>query len=263
MSKRTEIVVVIVLIGLAAGGYFLLRSQPESAATTTTMSKLTLAGYDQSGRVEWRVQATRGTMDKDGNGELHTVTLSLYANGKPRLTVVAPTLTFTGNQARLAGGVTATLSGDHRLTTAVVTWDKTTNLIAGPGAVTISSPDTHVTAPGFSYDPGAGRLTLTGGVTARISQPTEITATGKKATYVDGRIALADAVTIKSGNDVYTCVRAEYSNDTITLVGPVHGAIAAGKLTAVQIKVTADGSTASGNVKLLLDSAFFRGKNGA
>ncbi len=251
------------VIGLAVGGYFLLRSRPESASTTTTMSGLTLAGYDQAGRVEWRVQATRGTMDKDGNGELHTVTLSLYANGKPRLTVVAPTLTFTGDQARMVGGVTATLSGDYRLRTAGVSWDKTTNLITGPEAVTISSTDTRVTAPGFSYDPGAGRLTLTGGVTARISRPTQITATGKEATYADSSIALADEVTIKSGNDVYTCVRAEYSRDTVTLVGPVHGAIPDGELTATQIKVTADGSTASGNVKLRLDAAFFRGKNGA
>ena len=265
MSKKSGIVLIVLIAAVVAGGYFLLRPRPQLPAPETTLAELRLSGYDQSGQVSWRVQADAGKMDEDGSGVLHTVSLSIYAQGKPRWTAVAPTLTFAHDRARLTGGVDVTVNGGDKLTTDSVAWNKNTNKLIGTQAVAIVAAHAHVTAHGFTYDPRADRLTLTGGVNAQLDEPSAIAATGDEAIYTEGRVVLSGAVRITSGNDVYECPRAEYSEHekTVDLSGGVTGVLAVGKLTAARIEVTADGSTASGDVELLLNSKFFRGNDGA
>ena len=265
MSKKSRIVLIVLIAAVVAGGYFLLRPRPQLPAPETTLAELRLSGYDQAGRISWRVKAETGKIDEDQSGVLHTVSLSIYAQGKPRWTAVAPTLTFAHDHARLTGGVDVTVNGEDKLTTGSVAWNKRTNKLMGTEPVTIVTAHARVTAHGFTYDPGTDRFTLTGGVNAQLDEPSAIAATGDEATYTERGVVLSGAVRITSGNDVYECARAEYSEHerTVDLSGGVTGALAAGKLTAARIEVTADGSTASGDVELLLNSKFFRGNDGA
>jgi len=264
MSKKAGFFLLLIVL-LALGGYFLLRPRPQPPPAETGGTGIVLSGYDADGNLSWRIKAEAGEEIANEEGEFRQVVLFLYNAGKERLRAGAPTLSFAPDRARLTGGVEVSVEGKASLTADAIAWSKKEGTLSGTGEITLAAAKARVEARGFSYDPHTGSLSLTGGVSARIHEPSDITATGKEARYDSGKVVLKGGVVIKKGKETYHCAQAEYTegNGMIELSGGVQGELPSGKLQAGRVNVRDAGITASSGVRLFLNLDFFGGENGA
>lgn len=262
---RTRILVVsaVVLIGGAIALLVGLTPQQETSPATTQAVGLVLHGYDAEGRSAWTVQAVGGAIAGDLSA-LTNATLLFYREGQEALRAQGATLTYSGKEAVLTGNVDVTSADGYRVTPDQLVWNESTHdLVAG--RVTIASDTVSVEAQGFRYDLDDGHWSLSDGFVATIEQPSSLHVTGKTAAGEADHLTLAGELTVEGEDDTYSCAEIEYvlGSQEVRLSGGVEGVFSSGTLSAGELTLTPDGSSAGGGVHLVLEGGFFGGEGGA
>jgi len=258
---RTRILVLCAVVLISGAIWLLLRSSSpeELPVATTETTGLLLNGYDNEGRPAWTVQAQVGSI-ADDIGTLSDARLLFFKEGRETLRAHGATLTYSGQEAVLAGNVEVTSSNGYRLIPDELVWSESTHdLVAN--RVSINSETISVEAQGFRYDLDDGHWSLEEGFAATIGRDSSLEVTGRTAREEAGLLTLSGELSLKQENETYSCGEITYvpGSEEVYLSGGVEGTFSAGTLSARDVTLTSTGSTATGAVHLVLEGPFFRG----
>ena len=260
-GKRVLIIVLLIGGGLAA--WLLLSSSPPPSKATAAVSRaseVSLVGYDGQGKTSWIVRAEEGQMEKGKESKLSDVTILFTSGGGSEMKATCDELSYSNDKATLSGNVRLSEEGGLQLVTKRADWDTTSKEIRASD-VTIDVQSASVTAPTFSYFTNRREAVMSGGINGSLSGASPLSVTGDEAVAKADSIAIDGNVHVRSGNETYGADHLEYSSqDGITkLSGDVTGEFAHGTITAGEIVIASDETSATGDVHIALHNGFFGG----
>ncbi len=258
---RTRILVLCVVVLIGGAIWLLLRSSPpeELPVATTETTGLLLHGYDDKGRPAWTVQAQAGSI-AERIGTLADAVLLFFKDGAQTLRAHGDTLTYSGQEAVLAGDVEVASADGYLLAPDELVWNESTHgLVAN--RVSITSETIRVEAQGFQYDLANGQWSITEGFTATIGRDSPLEVTGRTAHEEAGVLSLSGELHLTGEGEDYSCGEITYvpGSDEVHLSGGVEGTFSTATLSAREVTLTRAGSTAAGTVHVVLEGRFFEG----
>jgi len=265
MSTARGLLAVLLLVVIGGATALLLSSssREEASPAPTVARAVTLRGYDAGGTLAWVVQAEEGAIESE-TGTLSHVEIAFYKAGEERLRAQGATLTYTGNESVLKGGVDIVRADGYRLSSEELAFaEKTGELTAG--RVEIRAEGVTVEAQGLRYHVKEDRWSIAEGFAVAIDRPVSLEVVGRTIAEEEGRLILQGELAVEGKDESYTCDRIDYDKGTelVRLSGDVEGTFSAGTIRADSLTLTQKGFTAGGGVHLLLTPGFFGGAGGA
>lgn len=254
MSRRRILVITaLVVVGIVLPIVWLLTSDgPVDAGASPVMATgISMFGYAASGDIEWETTAASGKIDPV-DGDLSTVTLRFYSDGRPSLVATGGLLLQGESGSELRTDVSIEREDGLRLQTDALHWDKGTDSLDA-GRVSITWNDISLDAERFEYDLRTQTASLTGGILMTVDRSSMWVVQAKSAELSEARVYLEGDVAIDSTDEGYRCERmeAETEGDSIRLMGEVEAQFPDGRLTAERARIDADGLVADGTVSIL------------
>jgi len=252
MSRRV-VVLVLVLVLLAAVAW-LLRSPTPTSDRSLATAGLVLTGHRPNGSGAWTLEASSAEMLADRQ-ELQAVQVTFFQTEGASIIALANQLVRTSAGSTLSGDVTVE-GDDVQLSTEEMFWDERNDVLEA-GAVHLTLADASLSGNAFHHDLDAGLTTLSGGVTAQLTQEgVSYVAYAASAEAVSDRLDLLDAVTVEADNgDAYACERLTIlpDEDVIELSESVSGRWRSSTFLADSVRLEDAGVGLRGHVTIDLE----------